>query len=410
MPDRFDKFTERARKVLQLAQEEAQRFNHNYIGTEHLLLGLVREGEGVAAKVLANLGVDLNKVRSAVEFIIGRGDRTVTGDIGLTPRAKKVIELSVDEARRLNHHYIGTEHLLLGLVREGEGIAAGVLESLGVSLDKVRNQVIYVLNQSAAYSQQESRHSSKTPVIDQLGMDLTAAARANKLDPVIGREREIERVIQILSRRTKNNPALIGEPGVGKTAIAEGLAERIVAGDVPETLIGKRLLTLDIGSLVAGTKYRGEFEERLKKVIEEIRTSGDCVMFIDELHTIVGAGAAEGAVDAANILKPSLSRGELQTIGATTLDEFRKYIERDAALERRFQKILIAPPSVEETIEILNGLKPEYEKHHKVLFTPQAIQAAAILADRYIHGRFLPDKAIDLIDEAGAKMRISMMN
>jgi ATP-dependent Clp protease ATP-binding subunit ClpC len=406
MPDRFDKFTERARKVLQLAQEEAQRFNHNYIGTEHLLLGLVREGEGVAAKVLANLGVDLNKVRSAVEFIIGRGDRTVTGDIGLTPRAKKVIELSVDEARRLNHHYIGTEHLLLGLVREGEGIAAGVLESLGVSLDKVRNQVIYVLNQSAAYSQQESRHSSKTPVIDQLGMDLTAAARANKLDPVIGREREIERVIQILSRRTKNNPALIGEPGVGKTAIVEGLAQRISAGDVPETLMGKRLLTLDIGSLVAGTKYRGEFEERLKKIIEEVKNSGNCVLFIDELHTLVGAGAAEGAVDAANILKPSLARGELQTIGATTLDEYRKYIERDAALERRFQPVLVEEPSVEETIEILRGIKERYEAHHRLEISDEALKAAAELAARYVPDRFLPDKAIDLVDEASSRVRM----
>ncbi len=406
MPDRFDKFTERARKVLQLAQEEAQRFNHNYIGTEHLLLGLVREGEGVAAKVLANLGVDLNKVRSAVEFIIGRGDRTVTGDIGLTPRAKKVIELSVDEARRLNHHYIGTEHLLLGLVREGEGIAAGVLESLGVSLDKVRNQVIYVLNQSAAYSQQESRHASKTPVIDQLGMDLTAAARANKLDPVIGREREIERVIQILSRRTKNNPALIGEPGVGKTAIVEGLAQRIAAGDVPETLMGKRLLTLDIGSLVAGTKYRGEFEERLKKIIEEVKNSGNCVLFIDELHTLVGAGAAEGAVDAANILKPSLARGELQTIGATTLDEYRKYIERDAALERRFQPVLVEEPTVEETIEILRGIKERYEAHHRLEISDEALKAAAELAARYVPDRFLPDKAIDLVDEAASRVRM----
>jgi ATP-dependent Clp protease ATP-binding subunit ClpC len=392
--------------VLQLAQEEAQRFNHNYIGTEHLLLGLVREGEGVAAKVLANLGVDLNKVRSAVEFIIGRGDRTVTGDIGLTPRAKKVIELSVDEARRLNHHYIGTEHLLLGLVREGEGIAAGVLESLGVSLDKVRNQVIYVLNQSAAYSQQEARHSSKTPVIDQLGMDLTAAARANKLDPVIGREREIERVIQILSRRTKNNPALIGEPGVGKTAIVEGLAQRISGGDVPETLMGKRLLTLDIGSLVAGTKYRGEFEERLKKIIEEVKNSGNCVLFIDELHTLVGAGAAEGAVDAANILKPSLARGELQTIGATTLDEYRKYIERDAALERRFQPVLVEEPSVEETIEILRGIKERYEQHHRLEISDEALKAAAELAARYVPDRFLPDKAIDLVDEASSRVRM----
>jgi len=406
MADRFDKFTERARKVLQLAQEEAQRFNHNYIGTEHLLLGLVREGEGVAAKVLANLGVELNKVRSAVEFIIGRGDRTVTGDIGLTPRAKKVIELSVDEARRLNHHYIGTEHLLLGLVREGEGIAAGVLESLGVSLDKVRSQVIYVLNQSATYSQQESHRSSKTPVIDQLGMDLTAAARANKLDPVIGRAREIERVIQILSRRTKNNPALIGEPGVGKTAIVEGLAQRIAAGDVPETLMGKRLLTLDIGSLVAGTKYRGEFEERLKKIIEEVRNSGNCVLFIDELHTLVGAGAAEGAVDAANILKPSLARGELQTIGATTLDEYRKYIERDAALERRFQPVLVEEPTVEETIEILRGIKERYEQHHRLEISEEALKAAAELAARYVPDRFLPDKAIDLVDEAASRVRM----
>jgi len=406
MADRFDKFTERARKVLQLAQEEAQRFNHNYIGTEHLLLGLVREGEGVAAKVLANLGVELNKVRSAVEFIIGRGDRTVTGDIGLTPRAKKVIELSVDEARRLNHHYIGTEHLLLGLVREGEGIAAGVLESLGVSLDKVRSQVIYVLNQSQSYSQQESRHASKTPVIDQLGMDLTAAARANKLDPVIGRAREIERVIQILSRRTKNNPALIGEPGVGKTAIVEGLAQRIASGDVPETLMGKRLLTLDIGSLVAGTKYRGEFEERLKKIIEEVKNSGNCVLFIDELHTLVGAGAAEGAVDAANILKPSLARGELQTIGATTLDEYRKYIERDAALERRFQPVLVEEPSVEDTIEILKGIKERYEQHHRLEISDEALKAAAELAARYVPDRFLPDKAIDLVDEAASRVRM----
>ncbi len=406
MAERFDKFTERARKVLQLAQEEAQRFNHNYIGTEHLLLGLVREGEGVAAKVLANLGVDLNKVRSAVEFIIGRGERTVTGDIGLTPRAKKVIELSVEEARRLNHNYIGTEHLLLGLVREGEGIAAGVLESLGVSLDKVRQQVNYVLNQSSTYSQQESRHSSKTPVIDQMGMDLTAAARANKLDPCIGREKELERVIQILSRRTKNNPALVGEPGVGKTAIVEGLAQRIAAGDAPETLMGKRLLTLDIGSLVAGTKYRGEFEERLKKIVEEVRSSGNCVLFIDELHTLVGAGAAEGAVDAANILKPSLARGELQCIGATTLDEYRKYIEKDAALERRFQPVLVEEPTIEQTIEILRGIKDRYEAHHKLDISDESLKAAAELAARYVPDRFLPDKAIDLIDEAASRVRL----
>ncbi|MCL4458519.1 MAG: ATP-dependent Clp protease ATP-binding subunit [Chloroflexi bacterium] len=406
--DRFDKFTERARRVLTLAQEEAQRFNHNYIGTEHLLLGLVREGEGVAAKVLANMGVELNKVRSAVEFIIGRGDRMVVGEIGLTPRAKKVIELAVDEARRLNHHYIGTEHLLLGLVREGEGIAAGVLESLGVSLEKVRAQVIQVLSQSSLYAQQETRQTSRTPTIDQMGIDLTAAARAGKLDPVIGRQKEIERVIQILSRRTKNNPALIGEPGVGKTAIVEGLAQRIVAGDVPETLLGKRLLTLDVGALVAGTKYRGEFEERLKKIIEEIKTASNCVMFIDELHTLVGAGAAEGAVDAANILKPSLARGELQCIGATTLDDYRKYVERDAALERRFQPVMVEEPTVEQTIEILMGIRERYEAHHHLRISDEAIKAAADLAARYITDRFLPDKAIDLMDEAASRVRLQM--
>jgi len=404
--DRFDKFTERARKVLSLAQEEAQRFNHNYIGTEHLLLGLVREGEGVAAKVLSNLGVELNKVRSAVEFIIGRGDRIVLGEIGLTPRAKKVIELAVDEARRLNHHYIGTEHLLLGLVREGEGIAAGVLESLGVNLEKVRTQTIQVLSQSGGTAHGHDAKHSKTPTIDQMGIDLTAHARAGKLDPVIGRQQEIERVIQILSRRTKNNPALIGEPGVGKTAIAEGLAQRIVAGEVPETLAGKRLLTLDVGSLVAGTKYRGEFEERLKKIIEEIRTSGDCIIFIDEVHTLVGAGAAEGAVDAANILKPALARGELQCIGATTLDEYRKYIERDAALQRRFQEVMVRESTVEETIEILKGIRERYEQHHRLTISDEALKAAAEMASRYITDRFLPDKAIDLIDEAASRVRM----
>src|ERR671931_419830 len=338
----FDRFNDRAKRVLALAQDEAIRFNHNYIGTEHLLLGLVREGEGVAARVLDSRGVELSKVRTAVEFIIGRGDSTTSpSEITLSPRTKKVIELAIDEARKLGHSHVGTEHLLLGLVREGEGIASGVLESLGVSLEKVRHQVIATLGQqhpataeTAAAGGKASQ--SKTPTLDQLGVNLTAMAKAAQLDPVIGREKEIERVIQILSRRTKNNPALIGEPGVGKTAIAEGLAHRIVKGDVPETLIGKRLVTLDIGSLVAGTKYRGEVEERLKKVVEEMRNSGDCMLFIDELHTLVGAGAAEGAVDAANILKPSLSRGELQVIGATTLDEYRKYIERDAALERRF--------------------------------------------------------------------------
>src|SRR6187401_1619761 len=350
--DRFDKFTDRARKVLTLAQDEAQRFNHNYIGTEHLLLGLVREGEGVAARVLENMNVELPKVRTAVEFIIGRGDRPVVGEVGLTPRAKRVIELAIDEARRLGHNYIGTEHLLLGLVREGEGIAAGVLESLGVNLDKVRHEVIRVLSQSSSSGPTtETKRASKTPTVDQLGINLTDAVRAGKIDPVIGREKEIERVIQILSRRTKNNPALIGEPGVGKTAIVEGLAQRIIANDVPETLQGKRVLALDMGALVAGTKYRGEFEERLKKVVAEIKDTG-AILFIDELHTLVGAGAAEGAVDAANILKPALSRGEVQTIGATTLDEHRKYIEKDAALERRFQPIVVEEPSIDETIEI----------------------------------------------------------
>jgi len=405
--DRFDKFTDRARKVLTLAQDEAQRFNHNYIGTEHLLLGLVREGEGVAARVLENMNVELPKVRTAVEFIIGRGDRPVVGEVGLTPRAKRVIELAIDEARRLGHNYIGTEHLLLGLVREGEGIAAGVLESLGVNLDKVRHEVIRVLSQSSsAGPAQETKRASKTPTVDQLGINLTEAARAGKLDPVIGREKEIERVIQILSRRTKNNPALIGEPGVGKTAIAEGLAHRIVAGDIPETLANKRVLTLDIGSLVAGTKYRGEFEERLKKIIEELRNTNDAVLFIDELHTLVGAGAAEGAIDAANILKPPLARGELQCIGATTLDEYRKYIERDAALERRFQPVMVEEPTLEQTIDILLGIRERYEQHHKVAITDDAVRAAADLSIRYITDRHLPDKAIDLIDEAASRVRL----
>ncbi len=407
MADRFDKFTERARRVLTLAQEEAQRFNHNYIGTEHLLLGLVREGDGVAAKCLNNLGVELSKVRSAVEFIIGRGEKSITGDIGLTPRAKKVIELAVEEARRMNHSYIGTEHLLLGLVREGEGIAFGVLESLGVSLERVRTETTRILSQSMPQSTPTGgRTATRTPTVDQLGIDLTALSRAGKVDPVIGRTREIERLIQILSRRTKNNPILIGEPGVGKTAIVEGLAHRIVSGDVPETVQGKRLLTLDIGSLVAGTKYRGEFEERLKKVIEEIKNSGNCILFIDEMHMLVGAGAAEGAVDAANILKPSLARGELQCVGATTLDDYRKHIERDAALERRLQPILVEEPSVEETIEILKGIKERYEEHHKLTISDASLKAAAELAARYVSDRFLPDKAIDLVDEASAHVRL----
>jgi len=392
--------------VLTFAQEEAQRFNHNYIGTEHILLGLVRESEGVVARVLVNLGIDLNKVRAAVEFIIGRGEKPVQGEIGLTPRAKKVIELAVDEARRMNHSYIGTEHLLVGLLREGEGVASGVLESLGVTLDKVRAETHRVLSQNAPSSSQGSRSSTRTPTLDQLGIDLTAAARSGKLDPVIGRDKELERVVQIISRRTKNNPVLIGEPGVGKTAIVEALAHRIVSGEIPETLQGKRLLTLDMGALVAGTKYRGEFEERLKKVIEEIRSSANCILFIDEMHTIVGAGAAEGAVDAANILKPSLSRGELQTIGATTLDDYRKYVERDPALERRFQPVNVEEPTVDETTSILKGIRKRYEEHHKVTITDEALASASTLASRFIPDRFLPDKAIDVMDEAASRVRL----
>ena len=406
MGSRFEKFSERARRVLSLAQEEAQRFNHNYIGTEHILLGLVRETEGVAARVLSSLSVDLSKVRSAVEFIIGRGEKPATGEIGLTPRAKKVVELAVDEARRMNHTYIGTEHLLIGLLREGEGVAAGVLESLGVTLDKVRAETHRILSHTSGTGAQGSRSASKTPTLDQLGIDLTVAAKSEKLDPVIGREKEIERVVQILSRRTKNNPVLVGEPGVGKTAIVEALAQMIGKGDVPETLQGKRLVTLDMGALVAGTKYRGEFEERLKKVIEEIKASGNCVLFIDEIHTIVGAGAAEGAVDASNILKPSLARGELQCIGATTLDDYRKYVERDPALERRLQPVRVEEPSDEDTISILMGIRSKYEDHHKVDITDDAIRSAANLAQRYIPDRFLPDKAIDLIDEAGSRVRL----
>ena len=409
MASRFEKFSEKARRVLSLAQEEAQRFNHTYIGTEHVLLGLVRETDGVAAKVLTNLGVELPKVRSAVEFIIGRGERASTGEIGLTPRAKKVIEIAVDEARRLNHNYIGTEHLLIGLMREGEGVPAGVLESLGVTLDKIRAETSRILSQNVQQSPSGSggRSTSKTPTLDQLGTDLTSLARTGKLDPTVGREQEIQRVTQILSRRTKNNPVLVGEPGVGKTAIVEALAHRISSNDVPSTLQGKRLVTLDMGALVAGTKYRGEFEERLKKVVEEIRSSGNCVLFIDEVHTMVGAGAAEGAVDAANILKPSLARGELQTIGATTLDDYRKYVERDPALERRFQPVRVEEPTVEETVDILRGVKGRYEEHHQLEITDDALQHAATLASRYISDRFLPDKAIDLIDEAASRVRIN---
>ena len=406
MGSRFEKFSERARRVLSLAQEEAQRFNHNYIGTEHILLGLVRETEGVAARVLSGLTVDLTKVRSAVEFIIGRGERPAQGEIGLTPRAKKVVELAVDEARRMNHTYIGTEHLLIGLLREGEGVAAGVLESLGVNLEKVRAETHRILSNSSTGSSSSTRSSTRTPTLDQLGVDLTSAALGGKLDPVIGRDTEIERVTQILSRRTKNNPVLVGEPGVGKTAIVEAMAQQISSGNVPETLQGKRLVTLDMGALVAGTKYRGEFEERLKKVIEEIKTSGNCVLFIDEIHTIVGAGAAEGAVDASNILKPSLARGEIQCIGATTLDDYRKYVERDPALERRLQPVRVEEPDTDMTVSILRGVKVQYEDHHNVDITEEAVQAAATLSTRYIPDRFLPDKAIDLLDEAGSRVRL----
>ncbi len=406
MASRFEKFSERARRALTRAQEEAQHFGHNYIDTEHILLGLVAEEEGVASKVLNNLGIAASKIRAAVEFVVGRGERSGAGEVGLTPRAKKVIELAVDEARRLNHSYIGTEHLLLGLLREHEGTASGVLESFGITLDKVLNETNNVLSQNVPQTRTAVRSTTKTTVLDQLGVDLTAASRAGKLDPIVDRDKEIERVIQILSRRTKNNPALIGEPGVGKTAIVEGLAHRIVAGDVPETLQGKRVLTLDIGLLIAGTKYRGEFEERLKKVIDEIKSAGNCVIFIDEFHTIVGAGAAEGAVDASNILKPSLARGEIQCIGATTLDEYRKHVEKDAGLERRFQPIIVSEPTIEDTIEILRGIKERYEEYHRLIISDESLQTAATLAARYIPDRFLPDKAIDLMDEASSRVRI----
>jgi len=405
MTSRFEKFSERARRVLTSAQEEAQALNHSYIGTEHILLGLIREEEGVAAKVLTSLGVTLSKVRSAVEYIIGRGEKSGSGEMGLTPRAKRVIELAIDEARRLGHNYIGTEHLLLGMLHEGEGVAAGVLESFGITLERARAETTRVLSQGATRTKM-ARPTSRTPLLDQMGTDLTAAARAGKLDPVIGRQKEIERVIQILSRRTKNNPALIGEPGVGKTAIVEGLAHRISANDVPETLEDKRLVTLDMASVVAGTKYRGEFEERLKKIIDEIKGAGNCVLFVDEFHTIVGAGAAEGAVDAASILKPSLARGELQCIGATTLDDYRKHVERDPALERRFQPVLVEEPSIEQTQEILQGIRERYEEHHKLTISDEALTTAATLSARYIPDRFLPDKAIDLIDEASSRVRI----
>jgi ATP-dependent Clp protease ATP-binding subunit ClpC len=405
----FERFTERAKKVLTLAQEEAERSHHSYIGTEHLLLGLLREGEGLAAKVLNNLGVEIGKVRQTIESVLGRNERIIIQQIIPTSRVKKVIEISFEEARRMGHNYVGTEHLLLGLLIEGEGIAAHVLEDLGATLEKVRSEIERLLHDSTVEdSEPAQKKPSKTPLLDQFGRDLTDMARKNVLDPVIGREMEIERVVQILSRRTKNNPALIGEPGVGKTAIAEGLAQQIVLGNVPESLMHKRVLTLDMGALVAGTKYRGEFEERLKKILDEIRSSKEVVLFIDELHTLVGAGAAEGAIDAANILKPALSRGEIQCIGATTLNEYRKYIEKDAALERRFQPVFVDQPSTAETIDILFGIKSLYEKHHRVSITDNAVRSAAMLSDRYVSDRALPDKAIDLIDEASARVRMKL--
>src|ERR1039457_6406666 len=407
----FERFTERAKKVLTLAQEEAERSHHSYIGTEHLLLGLLREGEGLAAKVLNNLGVEINKVRSTIESVLGRNERIIIQQIIPTSRVKKVIEISFEEARRMGNNYVGTEHLLLGLLIEGEGIAAHVLEDLGANLEKVRGEIERLLHESGLEedSKETQKKPSKTPLLDQFCRDLTELAQKNQLDPVIGRAMEIERVVQILSRRTKNNPALIGEPGVGRTAIAEGLAQAIVLGNIPESLMGKRVLTLDMGGLVAGTKYRGEFEERLKKILDEIRQSREVVLFIDELHTLVGAGAAEGAIDAANILKPALARGEIQCIGATTLDEYRKNIEKDAALERRFQTIIVEPPSVDETILILKGLRDKYEAHHRVKYSDESLEAAARLSDRYISNRFLPDKAVDILDEAGAKARLQAM-
>ncbi len=404
----FERFTDRARRVVVLAQEEARLLNHSYIGTEHLLLGLIHEGEGVAAKALESLGISLEAVRREVEELIGPGQSPPTGHIPFTPRAKRVLELSLREALQLGHNYIGTEHILLGLIREGEGVAAQVLQKLGADLGRVRQQVMQILQGHTGRLEPEEREPApaSSPVLDQFGRNLTQMAREGKLDPVIGREKEIERVMQILSRRTKNNPVLIGEPGVGKTAIVEGLAQRIVKGEVPETLKGKQIYTLDLGALVAGSRYRGDFEERLKKVLKEIKGRGDVILFIDELHTLVGAGAAEGAIDAASILKPMLARGELQTIGATTLDEYRKHLEKDAALERRFQPIHVSEPTVAETVAILKGLRERYEAHHRVTITDEAIVAAANLADRYITDRFLPDKAIDLIDEAGSRLRI----
>src|SRR5437764_2571193 len=410
----FERFTDRARRVVVLAQEEARMLNHNYIGTEHILLGLIHEGEGVAAKALESLGISLEGVRQQVEEIVGQGQQAPSGHIPFTPRAKKVLELSLREALQLGHNYIGTDHILLGLIREGEGVAAQVLVKLGADLNRVRQQVIQLLSgdqgkEQAAAGPPSETGPSTSLVLDQFGRNLTQGAREGKLDPVIGREKEIERVMQVLSRRTKNNPVLVGAPGVGKTAVVEGLAQKIVKGEVPETIKDKQLYTLDLGALVAGSRYRGDFEERLKQVLKEIRTRGDIILFIDELHTLVGAGAAEGAIDAASILKPMLARGELQTIGATTLDEYRKHLEKDAALERRFQPIKVEEPTLAHTIEILKGLRDRYEAHHSVTITDQAVVAAANLADRYIADRYLPDKAIDLIDEAGSRLRIRRM-
>ena len=425
----FERFTDRARRVVVLAQEEARLLNHSYIGTEHILLGLIHEGEGVAAKALESLGISLEAVRSQVEEIIGQGGSSPSGHIPFTPRAKKVLELSLREALQLGHNYIGTEHILLGLIREGEGVAAQVLVKLGADLSRVRQQVIQLLSGYqgpagstggtgrteqapagvGASSKDSDEKGGNSQILDQFGRNLTQAAREGALDPVIGRTRELERVMQILSRRTKNNPVLIGEPGVGKTAIVEGLAQKIVNNDVPDTLTNKQLYTLDLGALVAGSRYRGDFEERLKKVLKEIKSRGDILLFIDEIHTLVGAGAAEGAIDAASILKPMLARGELQTIGATTTDEYRKHVEKDAALERRFQPVKVDEPTLAHTIEILKGIRDQYEAHHRVTITDQALVAAANLADRYISDRHLPDKAIDLIDEAGSRLRIKRM-
>ena len=416
----FERFTEKAIKVIMLAQEEARRLGHNFVGTEQVLLGLIGEGTGVAAKALKSMGVNLKDARAEVEKIIGRGSGFVAVEIPFTPRAKRVLELSWDEARQLGHNYIGTEHLLLGLIREGEGVAARVLENLNVDLNKVRTNVIKMLGETktttagssststSSSSSSSSTSKAKTPSLDEFGRDLTLAAQELRLDPVVGREKEIERVIQILARRTKNNPVLIGEPGVGKTAVAEGLATRIVNSEVPDILDGKKVIQLDMGLLVAGTKYRGEFEERLKKIMDEIRQAGNIILVIDEMHTLIGAGAAEGAIDAANILKPALSRGEIQVIGATTLDEYRKYVEKDSALERRFQTVMIEEPSEAESIEIIKGLKPKYEEHHNLIISDAAIEAAVKLSNKYITDRFLPDKAIDVIDEASSKVRLKV--